>query len=311
MKFHPSQQNYYKSVDLDIGFRCALKCPKCSREADAPKDFQKYDMTLENFTKILDTFETITFCGSQSDPIYHPKLLDFLDQCNSSNKIQVKTNGYGKTEAWWNRAITISKRIGVQWVFGVDGLPKDSHKYRVNQDGEAVFEVMKKLRSHGVDVVWQYIIFKYNEDTIEEASQLAAQYDIPLRLRKSPIWDGPDDPYLPTNPNNYLTYGKNLDKKDYSPSCVSGELTPILTSYGFFLPCCRIERGEGFEHFVEAGFFDDQLNISNVSDIISDIFNSKVWLDFFSTVETDPCKLCETKCNKKNIMLADKKYMET
>ena len=28
-------------------------------------------------------------------------------------------------------------------MFGIDGLPKDSHKYRINQDGEHLFDMMK------------------------------------------------------------------------------------------------------------------------------------------------------------------------
>ena len=31
----------------------------------------------------------------------------------------------------------------VVWYFALDGLPEESHKYRINQDGRQVWEVMK------------------------------------------------------------------------------------------------------------------------------------------------------------------------
>ena len=42
---------------------------------------------------------------------------------------------------------------------------KDSHKYRINQDGQYLFERMLDAKNKGLNVEWQYIIFDYNEDT--------------------------------------------------------------------------------------------------------------------------------------------------
>ena len=56
----------------------------------------------------------------------------------------------------------------VVWYFALDGLlPEESHKYRINQDGRQVWEVMKMGAEMGCKIKWQYIVFNYNEKHIE------------------------------------------------------------------------------------------------------------------------------------------------
>ena len=64
-----------------------------------------------------------------------------------------------KKKEWYDEA------FDEEWKFGIDGLPKDSHKYRINQDGQYLFERMLDAKNKGLNVEWQYIIFDYNEDT--------------------------------------------------------------------------------------------------------------------------------------------------
>ena len=58
---------------------------------------------------------------------------------------------------------------------------------------------MKLGASKGMQIVWQYIVFKYNEDHIKESKQLAEDNDIIFELNISSRWDGPDDPLMPLN----------------------------------------------------------------------------------------------------------------
>ena len=90
------------------------------------------------------------------------------------------------------------------WLFGIDGLPEESHKYRINQDGIKLFDVAKLCVSKGIKTRWQYIIFKYNEDHIEKAKQMAHDNGIDFELNISSRFNGPEDSYLPSNPNHYI-----------------------------------------------------------------------------------------------------------
>ena len=155
----------FPKINLDITHRCTLQCRRCNRAVFAARG-QKVpgeDMTIENFKKILNFFEEINFCGQISDPIFHPKFIDFLKLCKDK-KVVIHTAASHKKEDWYRKAYEAN--TNAYWTFGIDGLPKDSHKYRINQDGEHLFK-MACMAAKIVDKVkWQYIVFNYNENDI-------------------------------------------------------------------------------------------------------------------------------------------------
>ena len=77
----------------------------------------------------------------------------------------------------------------------------DSHKHRINQDGEHLFEMMKLGRKMNVNIVWQYIVFKYNQNDIDTAKKIAIDNNIEFKLSYSSRWSGemsklkPDERY--------------------------------------------------------------------------------------------------------------------
>ena len=180
-----------KYAHIDLGTKCLLECPMCPR-TEHPEiiEFSKRtygEVKIKDFKKVLSYAEHITFCGNISDPIYHPKMLDFLEMTIKYPKhrnVYIHTNGWGRKQKWWDRAFDLSKNK-VKWTFALDGLPHESHKYRVNQNGEEVWEIMKYAKSLGVQIIWQFIPFKYNENSIDEAVKLAKEYNIPIKLRRS------------------------------------------------------------------------------------------------------------------------------
>ncbi len=76
--------------------------------------------------------------------------------------------------------------------------------YRINQDGEKLFNIMiesKKYLKH--KPIWQYIVFSYNENHIEQAKKLAKENDISFMTTQSSRWEGDNDPYRPKNKSRY------------------------------------------------------------------------------------------------------------
>tara|TARA_R110000765_G_scaffold341180_1_gene431236 strand:+ start:189 stop:656 length:468 start_codon:yes stop_codon:yes gene_type:complete len=153
---------------------------------------------LENFKKIIKHFDQIEFCGQISDPIFHPQFIEFL-KLTTNKRVFVHTAASHKSMDWYMDAFTANKNA--KWEFGIDGLPQDSHKYRINQNGEHLFKVMKAGVELGNDIRWQYIIFKYNENDITQAIGLAQRHKIPIHINKSSRWSSPDDPYKPSEVN--------------------------------------------------------------------------------------------------------------
>lgn len=84
------------------------------------------------------------------------------------------------------------------------------------------------------------------------------------------------------------------------PKCVSYK-EPALTAEGFFLPCCWCDRRNSY--FKKKGFLDPKLNISNVNDIVSEIFNSETWINFFNEIQygNDYPTVCKEHCGANDI----------
>ena len=76
--------NYFlnrRAINIDIGFRCSLECPKCQRQSqhrNLNKKVPGYDLTLDEIYKLSDFYKEFVFCGQLSDPIHHPHFAEIL-----------------------------------------------------------------------------------------------------------------------------------------------------------------------------------------------------------------------------------------
>ena len=149
--------------------------------------------------KITDMFKTINFCGQLSDPVHNKYFIDILRLCKTKNVGGTIHNASSlKSKEWYIEAF--KAHPDMRWIFGIDGLPKDSCMYRVNQDGEKLFDIMLESKKHLKTIpVWQYIIFSYNENDIDEAKQIAKDNGVKFNLNYSSKWFTEDDSLRPKN----------------------------------------------------------------------------------------------------------------
>tara|TARA_B110000977_G_C11048009_1_gene481300 strand:- start:666 stop:1343 length:678 start_codon:yes stop_codon:yes gene_type:complete len=195
---HP--EYWARGINIDITDKCVLACPRCMRQTKPGLHKRGRDLSPEDFRKIAKGFKNISWCGQMGDPIYHPNFHDLLDVAiQEKSNLSIGTNGFGKKDKWWDISYDKVNQIDrARWTFAVDGLPKDSHKYRVNQDGEAVWKQMCRAAKSGNDVQWQYIVFAYNENNISEAKKMAEDNGIRFLLLESSRWTGDSDPLRPS-----------------------------------------------------------------------------------------------------------------
>lgn len=166
--------------NLDISHRCILRCPQCIRQKLSSQDQirRSFDLEEKDFQKIINYYHNIGFCGQISDPIYHPNFLKFLEM-SEGKKVRIATNGSGQSLDWWQEAYSYG--VGENaWYFGVDGIDEKSELYRVGSNFENVWDMMKLGRDLGHAVVWQYIIFDFNQDDTEKALEIAKKEDFTL-----------------------------------------------------------------------------------------------------------------------------------
>ena len=329
-------------LNFEAGIACRLQCGGCMMRHDMKSTAMgwpdRYNIRFESYKVILDTFNNYDFCGNLSDPIYHPDFIKTLEYMKGKDKRMIfHTNGSGKSEAWWTKVFKLCEgEERWSWTFALDGLPEDSHKYRIKQNGVQVWEMMKLGKSLGANIGWQYIVFKYNQNDIQEAHVLAAQYDIKFMEMHSTRWK--DDSttefggtgtgvdmsvYKPeekhrTLPRNELN---NIDRKpnniivkdnitprvkrkiEIDPDCLSTKLRkPIMfNSMGYFIPCC--EKDQWVEALTKRGFYQDRFHIDNLKtpEDIKNVFLSDVWQNFYMGLINDPENApqnCRTFCVK-------------
>ena len=188
----PTQQRSFleKPVNLDISYRCPLQCPTCQRQTGwYSRHRHKFgDMSVEDLKKFIDAgFKHLEFSGQQSDPMSHPNIIEFISLC-SSIRLDIHTATSHREKDFYEKAFHTSG-MKTKWIFGLDGLPKESHKHRINQDGVHLYEMMKLGARMGIDVIWQYIVFNYNQDHIEQAKKMSSDDGIEFKLSFSDRWE--------------------------------------------------------------------------------------------------------------------------
>lgn len=162
------------SINLDISNRCTLECGRCMRQwwTYQGKKVPGHDMTMSEYKKIISYFTIVNFCGNVSDPVMNPKFLDFLRLNHKRNiSTEVHNAATGRKLSWYAEAFHANP--DARWIFGLDGRPEDSHKYRVNQSGADLYEAMLLARDSGIDTTWRMITFSYNENDIDYCRTLA------------------------------------------------------------------------------------------------------------------------------------------
>jgi len=197
-----------KEIMIDASNLCNIKCHKCERQAYF-KNKEKIpggNLTIEQFKKVISYYnDMVGFCGQRSDPVLNPNLPEFLKILYERNiKSDVYTASDYRDLEWYKNCFKINPET--KWTFGLDGLPEQSHLYRRNQNGFKMWEIMCEASKYlKQKPVWQYIVFSYNEDNIEEAKQMAKENNIIFELNISSRFDV-YDPYLPKN----KIYAKNI-----------------------------------------------------------------------------------------------------
>ncbi len=190
-----------KDVLIDLSHRCTLECSMCQRQMWFSGKVWGNDLPMRSLKMLINKFKHISFGGQLSDPIHYPKFIEVLKLCNDKNKsVRVQTASSFKPISWYKKAFEAYPQA--DWQFGLDGLPEESHKYRVNQDGKKIFQVMLEAKNILTKApIWQYIVFKYNEIHQRQARKMAKENGLRFVIMKSSRWLSKNDPLMPSAKN--------------------------------------------------------------------------------------------------------------
>lgn len=184
------------NVHLELTRRCMLQCPKCPRTIMRGQ-YDILDLSLEHIINVLKLNPKMVYLlGNYGDPLYHQELDKIIMMMQTYNqKFSLHTAGTGKKLSWWEMVYKSSN--SGKFVFVVDGIEHSAPIYRVGMDWKETFGAMVMGAQLGKKIVWEYIIMRHNEDDINDAIQLAKNYNITLNFKYSQKWDGDNDPYKP------------------------------------------------------------------------------------------------------------------
>lgn len=181
-------KSYGLCVFLDISTYCNAACPQCHRTD--PNGLGKANWLpliqwdLETFKNAYNLdkprvqYHSFEFCGTWGDPVMNKDLLEMVRYIidNSNATITIDTNGSIRDEEWWWKLGSIAgERLRVY--FAVDGIDQKMHShYRRNTDLKKVLANMESLSHTLAEPKVRTIVFKHNEDYLDEIEKLVKSY---------------------------------------------------------------------------------------------------------------------------------------
>ena len=295
------------SVRIEASSICQLKCPLCPT-ADgrvAKGRVGSGTLTLENFKKILKSNQTIKHIelSNYGEVFLNKELTDILKYAaDNSIKISLK-NGVNLNSVTREQLEALVKYSVDTISVSLDGVTQDTYqKYRIDGNLKRVLENIQTIngykQAYDTDrpkLIWQFVLFSYNEHEINTAKKLAKKYNMTFYLKQNlsqsyfPV-DNPKQEPEPFVVRSELK--KQMDSLpidgDFSPICAQLWVEPQINWDGSILGCC-------------VNFKDDFGNVFDQS--LTEIMNGKKYQDTLKMLSgyqfspESPCINCSTFYN--------------
>jgi hypothetical protein len=163
-------------------------------------------------------------------------MISYFKDCGAH--ISLATNGSYKTKEWWNELNQLLDDHD-QVVFGIDGLPDTFTQYRINADWTSIEAGIKALKNSPAKLIWQYIIFSFNEFDVDAAKILSQELGFDeFLIRHSDRWNTDDQlkPSQNLDPiNQAKIQWKNNNISEIIP-CVKHIIHNIISQQMDFIP---------------------------------------------------------------------------
>lgn len=271
---------YPDSVYIDsVSNMCQLKCPLCPVGAHLLTQ-DRIIMSLETFKTILDKMpflRTIELYRS-GEPFLNPELFAMIRLARGRNiKAVVSTHfSFPKPDEFFDELAASGLET---LVVSLDGTSQETYAhYRVGGGYDLVMSNVKKLveaknraRSKTPEIIWQFLVNRYNEHEISTAKGIADSLKVTLDLRPISLADNEPDvrhesfnieerklAWLPQND----TYIHDCYKGEYSYPLSKGVCPQLFSRVmvmadGKILPCCEVwDQESSFGDLLKESFDD-------------------------------------------------------
>lgn len=251
---------YPRAISIEpVGGICQLRCPLCPTGLQGPSPNAKI-MALETFKTLLAKipFVKIVELYRSGEPFLNPDLFGMIRHASGRGiKVIVSTHfSFAKPDDFYEEVVTCGLE---RLVISLDGTSQQSYeKYRVGGNYELVMASLKrvletrdKLQKTTPEIVWQFLVNRYNEHEIDTARQIAERLKIKLDIRPMDLDDELPDVELADSLEQRRArwlpladrYQADRYRGEYQYPLYPGMCTDlftrmVVTAHGQVMPCC-------------------------------------------------------------------------
>lgn len=238
-------------VSIEPTTSCNLRCPQCPsglRAFTRPTGMLQRELFERVILQLKPHLHSLTFYF-QGEPYLHPSFLDMVLFANKQRIYTItSTNAHYLTAEMAKR--TVESRLD-KLIISVDGVTQQSYEqYRIGGQLDKVLagtrEIIaqkRRLKSKTPHVVWQFVVFKSNEQEVEAVKRLGRELGVDqVKIKTAQIYDFESNTDLiPTNPH-YSRYKKTGEgyviKNKLLNQCWRMWQGCVITWDGRIVPCC-------------------------------------------------------------------------
>jgi radical SAM protein with 4Fe4S-binding SPASM domain len=270
---------YPKSVSIEpVGNLCQLRCPLCPTGARMLGHDSKL-MSLETFQVVLHKMPFVTSVDlyKSGEPFLNPELLAMVRHASGRGvRVIVSTHfSFSRPDDFFEDIVSSGL---ARLVVSLDGASQESYvRYRVGGDYQLVLSNIKKLlaaklrlNSKGPEIVWQFLVNRFNEHEIPLARQIAGELKITLDLRPFGLADDVPDLEMDGSVAERMAHWLPANQ-EYLSDCYQGEYgyplsrgictqlfsRPVVAADGTLLPCCEVwDKRSAFGNLLSETFQD-------------------------------------------------------
>jgi MoaA/NifB/PqqE/SkfB family radical SAM enzyme len=271
---------YPRSINIEPINICQLKCPLCPTGA-RKLNYDPMMMSLETFKIIIAkvAFVKTILLHKAGEPFLNPETVAMVRHARAHNfGVIISTNfSFSRPDSFFDDLVQSGLN---RLVVSLDGASPESYaRYRIGGNHDLVVSNIKKLiaaknriGSRQPEIVWQFLVNRFNEAEIGTARDISRQLGITLDLRPMDISDNLPDVELENSIEERKKYwlGENREYiceryhnqvryPVYQGICPDLFTTMTVTVDGKVLPCC--------ESWDKNSVFGDLLNAESFEDI--------------------------------------------
>jgi MoaA/NifB/PqqE/SkfB family radical SAM enzyme len=179
-------------LTLDPSSVCQLRCPFCPTGSQKGAFRDMTLMSLELFQKIIDEVAPYVFrldMYNWGEPLLNKHFVDLVRYAKQ-RRIWVSTSTNLSVQLSDQQVEDLLRSGLDKMIVSLDGVSEEKYmKYRIGGNFNLIMSNLQRLaqkkRELGLErpvIVWQFLVFRYNEEDIETAKQMASDMGVKLKL---------------------------------------------------------------------------------------------------------------------------------